>query len=750
MKRKVLVLTLTLLVSLSLNVLAEWGEFKPFIHNDSGTQRMPWYDNATRILYYVDDYDLFKTQWTGDNWTEPQPLAGPINTPENEISPLVRNNHLYFGRYDSSTNYDFYMATWNEDKKQWDNVQKLTELSSPEQEWKLWISEDEKTAYFTSNGSFGGQKVSGGRGVFRSIKVDGKWQTPVPLTGEINSDGNEWSIFVDETNNKFYVDSDRSGSEGGYDVWVLDGEDGKAVNPGWPINTSNHERSLWTNGEVIFLTVSGRPGGAGGYDIWIAKSSNSTSDIDLEKSAKQEASFSVTYGGEVGFKVLATPENLVESYTNLDLNTEILASNVLKAYFDIEVLQVSDSNWINIREISEAEKFELDEFYIEAQGPFYSGGKPVNLRFGNKISIDYHDYIINDGSRPGAHLSNLNIGGVDLDAAYMYRSTGGDVDDQFGLLYAARANTRVEDVELTGYYLGRINHEVIENGDGEKSYVFPSRYAQHTCGLEGKYSMEKGNINGLFIYQNTANRDETGELETEEKFEHVAKIDFFYPLLDNLNLEVGLREFTKDYEYPYVDEDESDIEDYIGQTGGHIKLATVFKELIQGSDLNFDTNLDYYTLDEKGTATLTLNGQTSISDVDLSGKVEVQKPEDADENYIYGFNLIHNFELFPNQYASLDFDVEQDTDKDELTSTVKLDTKLNRGLFRGAELWAEVKATKTEDWENVYTVGAKYEMPNGLTYIMQYRTPNDPIDDYDDEEEYDYDNFFELSAIYEF
>ncbi|MCK4258209.1 MAG: hypothetical protein KAX49_04485 [Halanaerobiales bacterium] len=737
MTRKVLIFTLIMLFALSLTSLASWEDFKPFIHNDSGTQRMPWYDEATSTLYYADDYDIVQSEWTGDAWTDPQPVPGPINTPENELSPVVRGNHLYFARYTSSSNYDFYMATWNPEKKQWDNVQSLDKLNSSDQEWKIWVSTDENVAYLASNGVYGGMKVSGDRGVWKAVKKDGQWQLPVPLEGKINSGSSEWSVFVDEANNIFYVDSNRSGGQGGYDIWVTVGEDGEAKNSAWPLSSTGNDRSLWTNGQIMFLTASGRPGGAGGYDIWIAKSSNSVSDIDLEKSAKKEASFSVTYGGKVGVKVLVTPENLVETYTELDLNTEILASNMFKAYVELETL---DSGWISIRDASNAEKFNLDEFYIEAQGPFYSGGKSATLRAGNKISIDYHDYIINGSSKPGVHLSNLNIGAVDFDAVYMYRTSG--VDPQFGLLYGAEANTKIENAEFIGYYLGRINHEVIESENGEKSYVFPSRYAQHSFGLEGKYSMEKGNINGLFIYQSTADRDITGELKEDVRFDHIAKIDFFYTLTDNLDLEVGLREFTKGYEYPYVDEDDSDIEDYMGQTGGHVKLATVFKEVIKGSDLNIDTDLDYYTLDEKGTATLTLNGKTSIYDVDLNGKVEVEKSEDADEVYIYGFTLAHNFELYTNQYVSLVCNLEQNTGEEELTGNIKLDTKLNRGLFRGAELWAEAQATKIENWENIFILGAKYEMPNGLTYILQYSTPNDPTDDED--------NFFELSASYEF
>lgn len=746
MRQLVLALILIILFSLSQPTGAEWENFKPFVHNDAGVQRMPWFDQPTNTLYYVDDYDLVQTEWTGEYWTEPQPVPGPVNTPANELSPVRRGDHLYFSRYSSATDYDFYMAVWNEEKQEWDHIQKVERLSSPGQDWKIWVSSDQRLAYFVSGGSYGGKQVAGGRGIWQAVKENGQWQLPVPVEGEINSDSNEWSIFVDEGNNQVYIDSDRPGGEGDYDIWVLDMVDGQAGNPGWPLNSTGQDRSLWTNGEIIFLTSSGRPGGAGGYDLWIAQAAGSSPEIDLDKSTQQEASFAVNYGGEVGFKILATPENLVETYTELDLKTEILASNIFKAYLELELL---DSNWLIIRKATDAVKFTLEEFYLEAQGPFYSGGKPVNLRVGNKISLDYHDYIINDGSRPGVHLSKLDISGVEIDAAYMYRPSA--VDPQFGLLYAARAKTGLERGELTGYYLGRINHEVIENSAGEKSYVFPSRYAQHSYGLEGKYSLEPANISGLVIYQTTADRDASGELVEEIKHEHIAKVGFFYPLSAELDLEIGLREFSPGYEYPYVDyKDDSDIEDYIGQRGGNVKLTTVFPEVLAGADLGMALDLDYYTMEQKGTATVTLYGETSFRAVDLTARVGVERPEEEEQAYSYGVTLDHNFPLQQNQYATLRLALENDPEQEEITGNLKLSTKLNRGLFRGAELWTEIETVKSEEYKNSYGVGASYELPNGVSCIIRYTSPNDPIDVEDDDDQYDYDNFIEVSASYQF
>lgn len=101
-------------------------------------------------------------------------------------------------------------------------------------------------------------------------EVDGAWATPVPLQGDINSETNDWNVFVDEASGLFYVSSTREGAIGGtYNIWVFDGEDGLGENIGLPINGGN-ARSLWTNGKVMFFTGNNYPGGISTFDIFVS------------------------------------------------------------------------------------------------------------------------------------------------------------------------------------------------------------------------------------------------------------------------------------------------------------------------------------------------------------------------------------------------------------------------------------------------------------------------------------------------
>ncbi len=68
--------------------------------------------------------------------------------------------------------------------------------------------------------------------MWKSEKIDGgEWTVPVPLEGDINSESNDWSVFVDEASSLFYVSGTREGGaiEGTYNIWVFDG--GKRAKP---------------------------------------------------------------------------------------------------------------------------------------------------------------------------------------------------------------------------------------------------------------------------------------------------------------------------------------------------------------------------------------------------------------------------------------------------------------------------------------------------------------------------------------
>lgn len=75
---------------------------------------------------------------------------------------------------------------------------------------------------------------------------------------------------MDEESGRIYIDSNREGSLGSYDIWVLEGADGVPENLGDPINTNLVERSLWTDGKLMFFTGLNYKSGIGGYNIFVS------------------------------------------------------------------------------------------------------------------------------------------------------------------------------------------------------------------------------------------------------------------------------------------------------------------------------------------------------------------------------------------------------------------------------------------------------------------------------------------------
>ncbi|MCK4258210.1 MAG: hypothetical protein KAX49_04490 [Halanaerobiales bacterium] len=270
--KKVIGLILVALFVMSIPVMAGgWTEPKVWDQCGESVDRMPWYDAESKTLYFCRDYNLYQSQFADNKWSKPVQVEIPgINVRQNQVSPVKRGNHLYFASFSPATDYDFYMSTWNQTTQSWGEAAKLETINSDGQDWALWVSKDENEAYLISQSSFAGKNVRGGRGVWKAIKENGEWTTPVPLEGDINSEVNEWSVFKEENSGKIYINSNREGAMGSYDIWVLDNDDAKAVNLGSPINTKLSERSLWTDGRLMFFTGLNYENGVGGYDIFVS------------------------------------------------------------------------------------------------------------------------------------------------------------------------------------------------------------------------------------------------------------------------------------------------------------------------------------------------------------------------------------------------------------------------------------------------------------------------------------------------
>ena len=246
-------------------------EMLPFC--SSGIERMPWLHNG--ILYFVGtNYDIYYTTFENGEWAEPEWLPGEINTSEFEINPCVIENDrelvMYFARYSADTDYDFYRSVFDEEKGGWTEGTLITELSTDKKEWDIWVNSAETVAYFTSGGTFAGKEPIGGRDIWRSESIDGIWSSPENLSF-LNTGGDEWSVFV-SPDGSIWFDSARDDSIGGYDIYRWDPHTRSIEHPGQHINTFLDERSLWTDGQILYFSGLNRPDGVGSYDIFTLSS----------------------------------------------------------------------------------------------------------------------------------------------------------------------------------------------------------------------------------------------------------------------------------------------------------------------------------------------------------------------------------------------------------------------------------------------------------------------------------------------
>jgi hypothetical protein len=286
-KTRVKILTVLIVAGLAVMVSGQ-VQVEPLPFCTPGVERMPWLHGNT--LYFVGPaYDIYQVtfevvegKWV---WGTPEPVPGEINTEANEVNPCVIEHDgkliMYFARHTTERDFDFFRAEFDPEKGLWTNVQVIPELSTDTQDWDIWVNPEETVAYITTKGGFGGVAPVGGRDVWMSKKVNGVWSTPINLK-EVNTIGNEWSVFVDPAG-RIWLDGARDDAIGGYDIYVYDPSTGTIEHPGQYLNSFWDERSVWTDGKTIIFTSPERKGGAGGYDLYIAN----LTDSDFEGGAKK-------------------------------------------------------------------------------------------------------------------------------------------------------------------------------------------------------------------------------------------------------------------------------------------------------------------------------------------------------------------------------------------------------------------------------------------------------------------------------
>ncbi len=140
---------------------------------------------------------------------------------------------------------NLYSATKSGDS--WSNIKPLPFNSSEYSTSNPSLSRDGKTLYFSSDmpGSIGGVDVWK-----VAVNGDGSFGTPENLGNKVNTEGNESFPFISEDNKTLYFSSTGKQGLGGLDVYKIDLSNGAdAANMGKPINTEKDDFGFTFNNQ---------------------------------------------------------------------------------------------------------------------------------------------------------------------------------------------------------------------------------------------------------------------------------------------------------------------------------------------------------------------------------------------------------------------------------------------------------------------------------------------------------------------
>lgn len=220
--------------------------------------------------------DFFISHLLPDSaWSKAVPLPGDINSGYNEGGQTVSQDgriliYTICNRPDGMGSCDVYYALRGDDST-WGEPHNIgPPVNSPYWDSQPCLSPDNQELYFISNrpGGYGGSDIYVSR-----LQPDGRWGKPQNLGPDINTAGDESSPFIHADNRTLYFASDGWPGVGGVDLFYsrkrIDGAWGKPENLGYPINTIDHDGSLFVaaDGKTAYF-ASDRSDSRGRLDIY--------------------------------------------------------------------------------------------------------------------------------------------------------------------------------------------------------------------------------------------------------------------------------------------------------------------------------------------------------------------------------------------------------------------------------------------------------------------------------------------------
>lgn len=219
--------------------------------------------------------DFFISHLLRDSvWSLATPLSGNINSGYNEGGQTISQDgkiliYTICNRPDGMGSCDVYYAMRKDSI--WGRPRNIgPPVNSPFWDSQPCLSPDNQDLYFVSNrpGGYGGSDI-----YVSHLQPDGRWGRPENLGPDINTPGDESSPFIHADNTTLYFASDGWPGMGGVDLYFsrrqIDGKWSEPENLGYPINTIDHDGSLFVtaDGKTAYFT-SDRSDSRGQLDIY--------------------------------------------------------------------------------------------------------------------------------------------------------------------------------------------------------------------------------------------------------------------------------------------------------------------------------------------------------------------------------------------------------------------------------------------------------------------------------------------------